>query len=216
MKNRICCVLFDLDGTIIDSIPLIRSSFRYAAKKVLGKELPDEVLLANVGKPLEQQMKIICPEKAEELVRAYREHNYLYHDSMVKPFEGIKDLLAWLKSIDVSIGIVTSKASHLAWRGLQVCGLKEFVDALVAAEHVFKHKPDGEPVLKCIKMLKQKKERSVFVGDSPYDIESGKNAGVITIAVPFGPFSESQLKEKNPDYLLKSVDELYSLLKELV
>ncbi|MCX7831547.1 MAG: HAD-IA family hydrolase [Actinobacteria bacterium] len=216
MENRIRCVLFDLDGTIIDSIPLIRTSFRYAAKKVLGRELPDEVLLANVGKPLEQQMKIICPEKADELVRAYREHNHLYHDSMVKPIEGIKDILVWLKSIDVSIGVVTSKTSQLAWRGLQVCGLEKYISALVAAENVVKHKPHSEPVLKCIEMLNQKTENSVFVGDSPYDIESGKNAGVLTIAVPFGPFSISQLKEKNPDYLVRSVDELYSLLKELV
>lgn len=214
--NKIKCVLFDLDGTLIDSIPLIRASFRYASEKVLGRVLPDEVLLANVGKPLEEQMKIICPEKATELLEAYREHNHAFHDEMVKPVDGAVEVLAFLKENNVSIGVVTSKSGPLARRGIEVCGIGRFVDALVSANDVLRHKPHPEPVIKCVEMLGCKKENAVFIGDSPYDIESGKNAGVLTIAVPFGPFSKDILLGRNPDYLAEDIFHLKSLLEKLV
>lgn len=216
MQQKIKCILFDLDGTLIDSIPLIRESFRYTVKKVLGKELPDEILLANVGRPLEEQMKIISPEKAEELVKVYREHNHRYHDQMVKPVSGMKELLQWLKEKNVKTGVVTSKSSGLAERGLKVCGLDSFIEALVAADHVKKPKPDGEPVAKCAALLGCRPEEAVYIGDSPYDIEAGKNCGAITIAVPFGPFSKETLLEKKPDYLVESVEELKALLEKLL
>jgi pyrophosphatase PpaX len=216
MHRKINCVLFDLDGTLIDSIPLIRESFRFTVKKVLGKELPDEVLLANVGRPLEEQMKIISPEKAKELVQVYREHNHRYHDQMVKPIEGIEELLRWLRQKNVKIGVVTSKSEWLAKRGLQVCKLDNYVDAVVAADHVEKPKPDCEPVEKCARMLDCRPEESVFIGDSPYDIEAGKKCGAITIGVPFGPFRKEVLQEKNPDYIVESVSDLMKLISELI
>ena len=216
MQKKIKCILFDLDGTLIDSIPLIRESFRYTVKKVLGKELPDEVLLANVGRPLEEQMKIISSEKAEELVKVYREHNHRYHDQMVKPVNGIRELLQWLKEKNIRIGVVTSKSSSLAERGLKVCGLDCFVEALIAADHVKKPKPDGEPVAKCAALLGCLPEESIYIGDSPYDIEAGKNCGALTIALPFGPFSKETLLEREPDYLVESVEELKKLLERLL
>lgn len=209
-------MLFDLDGTLIDSIPLIRESFRYTVKKVLGKEFPDEVLLANVGRPLEEQMKILCPEKAMELVKFYREHNHRYHDEMVKPIKGIEKILSWLKENKIKIGVVTSKSAWLAERGLRVCKLSEFIDALVAADHVKKPKPDGEPVLTCLNLLGCNSEKAIYIGDSPYDIKSGKNAGVTTVAVPFGPFKKEILLQEKPDYIAESVDELSFLLKKLI
>lgn len=216
MTGKIKCALFDLDGTLIDSIPLIRESFRYASKKVLGRMLPDEVLLANVGIPLEEQMKIICPEKAKELLDAYREHNHAFHDEMVRPIDGILEVLDFLKKRGIKIGVVTSKSGPLARRGIKVCGMDRFVDAIVSANDVSRHKPNAEPVLKCLEILGCTPEEAIFVGDSPYDVESGKNAGVLTIAVPFGPFGKEVLLSRNPDYLAEDVCALKELLIELV
>lgn len=214
--SKLKCVLFDLDGTLIDSTDLIRASFRHAVRTVLGKDLPDSVLLANVGRPLEEQMKILSPEKAEELLKVYREHNHKYHDSMVCAMPGINEVLDLLKEKKVKIGVVTSKSSHLALRGLKVCGLEGYIDAVVAADDVNKPKPDGEPVIKCLTVLGCSKDRAVFIGDSPYDIESGRNAGILTIAVPFGPFSEVELLNKNPDYLAKTITELKDILRKML
>ncbi len=206
------CVLFDLDGTLIDSIPLIRESFRYTAKKVLGREIPDEVLLANVGRPLDVQMKLIDPEKADELVRVYREHNHKHHDEWIKPIAGMPELLKTLKEYSVKIGVVTSKSRWLAERGLRVCKIDGYIDALVAADDVTNPKPHPEPILKCLKMLRGSADESVYVGDSPFDIQSGKNAGLKTIAVPFGPFTLERLLEAKPDFVAKTTEELKELI----
>lgn len=206
------CVLFDLDGTLIDSIPLIRESFRYASKKVLGRELTDELLLANVGKPLEKQMEIISKEKARELVEAYREYNHLYHDEKVRCYPGIKTLLKELKRRNVKVGVVTSKSKYLAKRGLEVCGIDKYVDALVTADDVKTHKPSPEPIIKCLEELGCSTQKAVFVGDSPFDIRAGKGAGLFTIALPFGPFTVEKLKEESPDRICFSVKELESVL----
>jgi pyrophosphatase PpaX len=215
-KKKKKCILFDLDGTLIDSIPLIRESFRFAVKKVLGKELPDDVLLANVGRPLEIQMRLIDPEKADELLRVYREHNHKHHDECVRPVEGIKELLEELKKRGIRIGVVTSKSGWLSERGIKVCGLDAYIDAIIAADHVEKPKPHPEPIERCLEILGCGRDESVYVGDSPFDIESGRKASVTTIAVPFGPFSRDKLVAAGPDYIADTVDELRKILKKLI
>lgn len=215
-KKKKRCILFDLDGTLIDSIPLIRESFHYAVKKVLGKDLPDDILLANVGRPLEIQMRLINPEKADELLRVYREHNHKHHDEFIKPVEGIKELLKELKEKGIKIGVVTSKSGWLSERGIKICGFEKYIDAIIAADHVEKPKPHPEPIEKCLEILKCSKDESVYVGDSPFDIESGKKASVTTIAVPFGPFSRERLLAEKPDFIADTVEELRKILRNLV
>lgn len=211
VKNS-TCILFDLDGTLIDSIPLIRSSFRHSSRQVLGKCLPDEVLMANVGRPLEIQMEIISKEKARELAEVYRKHNRAHHDELIKPYPGAKVLLNKLKERGKKIGVVTSKSNLLAKRGLEICSLIEFIDCLIAADDIEEPKPSAQPVKRCIEKLSGSKEKAIFIGDSPYDIISGKKAGIPTIAVSFGPFSKQQLMEAEPDILLESMGDLENLL----
>lgn len=212
LPSPLAAALFDLDGTLIDSIPLIRESFRYACRTVLGTLLPDDVLLSRVGMPLEQQMRAIAPDKADELVRVYREHNHAHHDAMVRAYPGAPELLARLRESGTRIGIVTSKSRWLAERGIRVAGLEGFVDCLVAADDVDAHKPDPTPIYACLRSLGTEAKDSLFVGDSPFDIESARRAGVLAIAIASGPFSEEQLRAAEPAFLVKSIDELRSLL----
>lgn len=214
--KSIHAVLFDLDGTVIDTTELIRSSFRYTCRKVLGKELPDEVLLANVGRPLEVQMRILSPEHADELVRVYREHNHRYHDELVRPLEGIEEILTWLREKGIKTGIVTSKSRWLAERGLKICGLDHYFDCMIAADDVENPKPAAEPVLRCLEKLEVKQNEAVYVGDSPYDIEAGKNAGVLTVAVCTGPFSREKLEAAQPDFCCPDLKCLCEVLESLI
>lgn len=209
---KIKCVLFDLDGTLIDSIPLIRESFRYAAREVLGSEIPDKLLLANVGKPLEEQMEAIDRRKARELVEAYRKYNHLHHDEKVRCYPGIKKLLDKLKRKSVKVGVVTSKSRYLALRGLEVCKIIEHIDSLIAADDVSIHKPFPEPIIRCLENLNCSIDEGIFIGDSPFDIRAGKDAGLYTIAVPFGPFTIEQLKAESPDEICFSVEDLEGAL----
>src|ERR671929_244536 len=106
---RFPVVLFDLDGTVIDSGAIILASMRHAAKEVLGAEPPDEVLMAAVGGPgLEAQMRELAPERVDELVRVYRAHNEPLHEELVC-CAGIEDVLVRLKDEGRRLGIVTAK-----------------------------------------------------------------------------------------------------------
>lgn len=215
-KKNIQAVLFDLDGTVIDTTELIRQSFRYTCQKVLGKQLPDEELLANVGRPLEVQMRLLSPDHADELVRVYREHNHRHHDELVRPLAGIEEILEQLRQSGVKTGIVTSKSRWLAERGLKICRLERFFDCMVAADDVENAKPAAEPVLRCLEKLGVSNENAVYVGDSPYDIEAGRNAGVITVAICTGPFSREKLAAAKPDFICADTVELKQVLEAMI
>ncbi len=205
-------ILFDFDGTVANTIDVILASFRYAIPKVLGVTMPDEVLIQNVGMPLDQQMHIFSPEKAHELVRVYREHNRSVHDEMIKEFPGAKEAIESLKAAGYRTGLVTSKSRELAMRGLSILGLETVFDACVFCDDTDRHKPNPDPVLEALRRLGSGPGASVFVGDSPHDITAGRAARVLTIAALWGPFPRRRVIAAGPDVSLESVAELVPLL----
>ena len=206
-------VLFDLDGTLIDSGPLILASFRYATRTVLRREIPDEILVAGVGgTSIHEQMVAIDAEQAEELVRVYREHNEPLHDEL-EAFEGIHGLLADLRSEGRRLGIVTAKRLPTAELAFRTLGIGHFFDAIVTAESTERRKPHPEPVRHALAILGGVPGEAAFVGDSPYDMGAGKAAGVFTVGVSWGGIhGEEQLLEAGADILVHSVAELRSVL----
>ena len=121
----VSAVLFDNDGTLVDTHDLLLTSFQYATKEVLGKVFPEEMYMKGVGTPLAGQMFDFTddPAKAEELLSVYREYNKSIHDQMIKPFGGMDQALAQLEEAGLKLGVVTSKLHSLAWHGLEVTGL---------------------------------------------------------------------------------------------
>ena len=97
-------VLFDLDGTLIDTLDMIKASLRYATETVLGRVIPDEVLMHNVGIPLVVQMAEFDPERAEELLATYREHNVRVHDAMVREYPYVEESLERLVGLGLQLG----------------------------------------------------------------------------------------------------------------
>ncbi len=205
-------VLFDLDGTMIDTIDLIRDSFVYAARTVLGEVPPDDVLLANVGTPLDNQMEALSSVDAPALLEAYRRYNHAHHDERVKEYPNMRIVLEALRDRDVRIGVVTSKSRALAERGLAIVGYRGFVDHMVAVDDGYGRKPAPQPVLACADALDSSTRDAVFVGDSPYDIIAGNNANIYTIAVVSGPFSKAVLETEKPDAILDEIGQLTQLL----
>jgi pyrophosphatase PpaX len=201
-------VLLDLDGTVIDSVGLIRESHRHAVRTVLGQELTDEVLIANVGRPLIDQMRVFSPEHADELYRVYREWNHANTAALLRPYPGIEELLSDLRDAGCRLGIVTSKSTdavELAWRTVP---LREYFDVVVAAEDTDRHKPDPTPVLHGLESLGGGAGRACYVGDSPFDLRAGNAAGVATIGVTWGFFSREELEAERPDRVVDTADEL--------
>jgi pyrophosphatase PpaX len=179
-------VLFDLDGTLIDSGSIILASFRHATRTVLEREIPDAELAALVGgSNIHDQMRAIDELQADELVRVYREHNEPLHDEL-EAFEGVEHVLAELKREGRRLGIVTAKRRKTVELAFAVLPLEAYFDIVVTSDLTRNHKPHPEPVLKALELLGAAAESAAFVGDSPFDVGAGKAAGVFTVAVAWG------------------------------
>ena len=218
MNKPIQGVLFDLDGTLIDTYNIILASFRYTMKTLLGKDFPDEVLMQKVGQPLTVQMWDFTSsqEVHDEMLRVYREHNEATHDSLVRSFAGVAECLQGIQALGLSCGVVTSKRHELAQRGLDCTGLSPYIQLLIGSDDCDVFKPEPGPVLKACECFDLNPQRCVYVGDSPFDMQAGNAAHCISIAVLWGMFSQEALSAQNPNYLCTSPNELLLLLRDLV
>jgi pyrophosphatase PpaX len=209
--------LFDFDGTLVDTTELIYQSMRHAAGEVLGRDdLPREILLANVGQPLPRQMELLDAERAEALLESYRLHNNEHHDSLIGEFPGVEGSLARLRSGGVKIAVVTSKRLPSVEMALKrFPRLGEVVDRFVTMEDTEEHKPHPGPLLKGLELLGVPKEEAAYVGDSPFDVAAAKAAGVKSVAVSWGAFSEDTLRLAEPDHLVPDVDSAVDVLLEM-
>ena len=204
-------VLFDLDGTLIDTIALILESMRHATATVLGAPLPDDVLMHNVGVPLRVQMREFSEEHAEELLAAYRAHNEIVHDDLVAEFEGIAPALETLIENGYRLAVVTSKSRPVALRGLATFDLERYFETVVAFEDTEIHKPDAEPLLEAARRLGVSIARCAYVGDSPHDMTAARAAGALPVAALWGPF-RTRVLEQDPALAIESLRELPGLL----
>ncbi len=204
-------VVFDLDGTLVDTVELIVESFRYATRTVLEEELPDEVILAGVGRPLMAQMQRLSAERAQELYDVYREYNHRRHDELIRGYEGVAEMLHGLRAAGKRLGIVTSKSDDTTQMAFRAVGLREHFAVVVTAGDTAEHKPSPAPLLLCLERFGAAARGSLYVGDSPFDIEAGRAAGMATAAVAWGVFGRRELLAAEPDYWLERPDELLDL-----
>ncbi len=204
-------VLFDLDGTLIDTIDLILASMRHATTTVLGEALPDNVLMHNVGVPLLVQMREFDSERAEELLACYREHNAIVHDELVAEYPGVEEGLKALADHGYRMAIVTSKSKPVAMRGLKAFGLEDYFETVVAYEDTTIHKPEPEPLHEAARRLRVPIDRCAYVGDSPHDMNAAIAADAVAVAALWGPFAERVL-EPGPVVALERLEDLAVLL----
>ena len=210
-------VLFDLDGTLVDTYDLILASQRYATRKVLGRVISDERLMATVGTPLEDQMRDYADDPAvvSELCAVYREHNARVHDELIKCFDGIVDALACLRDAGMRLGVVTSKRADVARRACDLYGITGFMGCLVGGTDTPRHKPEPDPVLKGCELLGVDPAMCIYVGDSPFDIRAGNAAGCKTLAVTWGMFAEADLIAEHPGNVVRVVANLADTLLKM-
>jgi pyrophosphatase PpaX len=213
---RLQTALFDLDGTLIDSIRLILDSYHHTLTQHNLPARTDEEWLQGVGTPLHvqfSQWKEI-PEVLEAMIATYREYNLKHHDQMVTIYPGVLEALREIKAAGIQTGLVTSKNRQGALRGLALVGLEALMDVMVCADEVTNPKPHPEPVEKAVALLGANPATTVYVGDSIHDMHSGRAAGVHTAAALWGPFGRAHLESARPDFWLKTPQELVELLVE--
>lgn len=207
-------VLFDLDGTVVNTIPHILASFRHATADVFGEALPDDVLMHHVGVPLARQMRYFTDDEsvADRLLASYREFNHRTHDEMALLYPNTRTTLETLAAAGVPMGIVTSKSRMMAERALRLFGLDGFFAVVVTADDTELHKPDPLPVRHGAGLLGVDPREVVYVGDSPADIASGRGAGAATVAATWGVASRERLEDADPDAIIDDIAELPALL----
>ena len=203
-------VLFDLDGTLIDSGPIILASMEHAVRTVLGRTIPrDELGLTIGGQGIVAQMQAIDPERADELVEVYKRHNDGLHETL-EAFDDLLALLPKLRAAGRRLGIVTAKRHRTVELALdRFPVLRDDFDVVVAHEDTERHKPDPDPVLLAVERLGASPEETAYVGDSPFDIRAAKAAGAFAIAVGWGGIHpDERLLAEEPDAFVRSPEEL--------
>jgi pyrophosphatase PpaX len=208
---RFPVVLFDFDGTIVDSGGIILASMRHATRTVLAREYTDTELMGNVGGPgLEAQMLALAPDRADELVRVYREHNEAIHDEL-EACRGMEGLLDTLRAQGRRLGIVTAKRHRTVQLAFEHLPLAHYFDTVVAGDDTERHKPFPDPLLLGLERLAAAPGEAAYVGDSPYDMQAAKAAGVRAIGVTWGKIHSRQAL-RDADVIVDTTEELLAAL----
>ena len=211
---RFPIVLFDLDGTLIDSGPIILASMQHAVRTVLGREIPEDELGMTIGgQGIVAQMQAIDVERADDLLQAYKEHNDGLHETL-EAFDELVALLPGLKAEGRRLGIVTAKRHRTVGLALErFPALADAFDVVVGFEDTGRHKPDPDPVLLAVERLAGTPAEAVYIGDSPFDIGAAKAAGVYAVAVGWGGIHpDDRLLAEGPDAFVRTPEELLHVL----
>lgn len=209
----ISTVLFDLDGTLIDSIRLIIDSYHHTLATHGIAPRSDAEWLAGIGTPLWVQFAEWAhdADTMAAMVATYREFNLANHDARITAYPGVLGMVEGLVASGVRMGVVTSKNNSGARRGLKLIGVEASMEVVIGADDVQNPKPHPEPIHVAMDRLGVSAESTIYVGDSLHDMHSGRAAGVRTGAVLWGPFDRAHLTPSAPDHWLERPEDLLEL-----
>lgn len=203
-------ILFDLDGTLIDTNELIMASFAHTFKQY-GIAFTEEELKHFNGPPLVDTFSALMPERVEDMVATYRKHNAENHDGYVRIFPYVKETLQKLQEQNIQMAVVTSKMNQVATHGIEFTNITPYIQHVVAVDDVEHAKPHPESILRAMELLKADPATTLMVGDNYHDIEAGQNAGVRTAGVAWSHKGKDFLAEYNPTYMLEDMRDLLDL-----
>jgi len=212
-RMRFPVVLFDLDGTVVDSGAIILASMRHATREVLGRDYSDEELLQTVGGPgLEAQMRAFAPDQVDRLVDVYRAHNEPLHDAL-EACAGMEDVLVRLHEEGRRLGVVTAKRGATVDLAFAQVPLGHLFETVVGGDETERHKPDPGPLLLAAERLGAEPADTAYVGDSPFDVRAAKAAGMFAVAVTWGRIHDRErLEAEEPDAIVETAEELLGVL----
>jgi pyrophosphatase PpaX len=209
---RFPVVLFDLDGTLVDSGAIILASMRHATTTVLSREIPDADLMAAVGGPrLEEQMRVFAPERVEELVRVYREHNEPLHD-VLESCTGMEAVVLELSRQGRRLGVVSAKRRSTLELAFAQVPIGHLFEVVVGGDDTERQKPDPAPLLYALERLGARAEHAAYVGDSPYDMQSARAAGLYAVGVSWGGIHLREALVPDADAIVDTAEELLAVL----
>ena len=210
-------LLFDLDGTLIDSIELILNSARHAFIGFAGKAPTDDEWRAGIGRPLQAVLREYAQHdetEAERLLGRYRDYQLANHDRLVRAYDGVVATLRGFAAAGHPMAVVTSKSDWLAVKGLEFVGMADLFPVVVGCDTCVNHKPHPEPVERALALLGVPAANAIFVGDSPHDVESGRTARVYTVGVTWGAFTREQMEASGASVVIHSIGELPGVVED--
>ena len=206
-------VLFDLDGTIIDTNELIIETFLYVLKEHTPPTFTREHIIPYMGQTLESQMRQFTgQEDVTPFVDAYRKYNRERHDELVREFPYVLEVIKNLQRHGIKLGVVTTKVRETTERALKMFGLSPYLGTIVTVLDVQNPKPHPEPVLLAIEQLGADPATTLMVGDSPADIQAANAAGAISVAVGWSLKGEAALAPYEPKHVIHDMRDLYALV----
>lgn len=208
-------VLFDFDGTVMDTNDVILASWQHTFRTLKNREEDVEKLVKTFGEPLETTIKKFFPNTPpDEAIEIYRAFHREKFSDMIKLFPGIKELLAELKKKGYRTGLVTSRLLKTTMQGLEAFGIKELFDVIVTADDTARHKPDPQPVEIALEKLNSAPEQTVMLGDTMFDILCAKNAGVTSVLVSWSLAlgGAEDFGESRPDFIISHAEELFNII----
>lgn len=212
-------ILFDFDGTLANTTPLILATFHKTLEHYLGKNygISDQEIINTFGLPLREGLaRFIGWENMEEKAGYYRHYNYAWHDKMIQSFPEVGDGCAQIQAAGIPQVIVTSKLHDSCLRGLRCIGQDKYMDQIIGCEQCSDHKPNPEPMIKGAEALGLAPSECLCVGDSPFDMMSGNRAGCITVKVNWTSFLQNSfVEEAQPDFSINQIIDLLELINNL-
>ncbi len=215
-NSKITTVLFDFDGTLIDTNEVIIQSFQYTFRQVLGEEKPVEEIIKTFGEPLALTMSKMLPIPPEEAMEIYRSYHYGKFNELISIFPGMLELVKELKRRGYKMAIVTSRLRHTTLLGLQKYDMEQYFDYIVTADDTDKHKPDPTPILIALEKLSALPEEAIMIGDSMFDILCAHNAKVKSVLVGWA-VAVTEADKYGPDkptYIIQKAEEIWDILKQ--
>ncbi|MBP6117404.1 MAG: pyrophosphatase PpaX [Neisseriaceae bacterium] len=201
-------VLFDFDGTLLNSNELIAQSHLHVLNHYYPDQYSREAVRLFNGPPLRSVYEQIDPERSDEMLARYRTFSHKHHDDWVSLFPGVIDTLISLRRSGKKIAIVSTKLNEILEQGLALFNLRDHVDVVIGGSDCLHHKPDPEPINKALLALNSQADTSVMVGDNWQDIASAHNAGVKSVFVGWSEKTLLDLRPHSPDYVVHSMTEL--------
>ncbi|MGD6968434.1 pyrophosphatase PpaX [Rossellomorea vietnamensis] len=212
MSKKITTVLFDLDGTLINTNELIISSFLHTMNTYFPDQYKRGDVLQFMGPPLEESFIKVNPDRVEDMVKTYRTYNLEKHDSLVTEFEGVFETVQTLSQNGCKLAIVSTKIRDVVIKGLKLTNLDQFFDVIITLDEVVNAKPDPEPVQKALSALGSTPEESIMVGDNHHDVLAGKNAGTLSAGVAWSAKGREYLDQYEPDFMLETMADLLDVV----
>lgn len=215
MKKKIKAILFDFDGTLMDTIPLIVESYQYVYREYCGREVSREEIVAGIGLPLEEIFSSEKPERQEELLEAYLAYNRPRLGSGVGIYLGIGPMLEALSELDIALGIVTAKRGSDLEPTLEAFDLKKYFQVIVSKFDTAEHKPNPAPLNLAMERLGLEDPGEIlYVGDAVYDIQAAKNGAFRSALVGWSATADSTRESENPDFYFETAAEIVDFAKQ--